>query len=62
MKESFLSVCNLHAPLKRERVRARQAPWISSELKKLIFERDKLKKIPKRTGLTTKLLEIKLIT
>ena len=37
-------------------------PSITSELNKLIFERDQLKKILKRTGLTTKVLEIKFIT
>ena len=37
-------------------------PSITSELKTLIFERDQLKKILKRTGLTTKVLEIKFIT
>ena len=47
-KETFLSICNLHALIRRKRVRARQAPWLTSELKELMSERDKLKKIANR--------------
>ena len=38
-KEIFLSVCNHHAPLRRKRVRARPAPWLTSELKNQMFLR-----------------------
>ena len=47
-KETFLSICNLHAPFRCKRVGARQAPWLTSELKELMFEREKLKKIANR--------------
>ena len=34
-----------HAPLEKKRVRSICSPWITPELKKLMFQRDKLKKI-----------------
>ena len=39
-----MSVCNNHASVKRKRVRARSAPWLTPELKKQMFERDRSKK------------------
>ena len=44
-KETFLSVCNYHAPLKREKVRNKPVPLLTSDLKKMMFDRDRLKKI-----------------
>lgn len=42
-KESFLAIVNKHAPLRTTRVRARGSPWITSELKKQMHDRDILK-------------------
>ena len=42
-KCSFLSIVNKHAPLRKMRVRTRSSPWITSELKKRIHDRDILK-------------------
>ena len=44
----LLSIANYHAPLKKRRVRGISSPWITPELKKLMFHRDKLKKIASR--------------
>ena len=42
-KYSFLSIVDKHAPLRTARVRARSSPWITSDLKKLMHERNILK-------------------
>ena len=42
-KCSFLSIANKHAPLRTMRVRTRSSPWITSELKKRMHDRDILK-------------------
>ena len=39
----FLSIVDKHAPLRRMRVRARSSPWITSELKKRMHNRNILK-------------------
>ena len=49
-KDFFLSICNQHAPLRRKRVQDKQAPWLTSELKNMMFERDRLKKIANRSN------------
>ena len=38
-KDLFLSVSDKHAPLRRKRVQDKQAPWLTAELKKMMFER-----------------------
>ena len=43
-KELFLTVANKHAPIKSGRVRNKNSPWINSEIRKLIIDRDCLKK------------------
>ena len=43
-KELFLEVANKHAPVKQRRIRKTPAPWLSVEIKKLIWERDRLKR------------------
>ena len=44
----FLGIANYHAQLKKTRVREFSSPWITPELKKkIMFQRDKLKKQPK---------------
>ena len=42
-KCTFLSIVDQHAPLTRMRVRARSSPWITSELKKQMHNRNILK-------------------
>ena len=42
-KALFLEVCDLHAPLHTKYVRASKSPWITSELKNLMYRRDRLK-------------------
>ena len=42
-QEIFESILDIHAPLRRKRVRSDFAPWLTSSLRRLIFERDKLK-------------------
>ena len=43
-QELFLEVANKHAPVKQRRIRKTPAPWLSVEIKKLIWERDRLKR------------------
>ena len=40
---SFVSIVNKHAPLRTMRVRTRSSPWMTSELKKRMHDRDILK-------------------
>ena len=42
-KNSFLRIVEKHAPSRKARVRRRGSPWITSELKKQMYERDILK-------------------
>ena len=49
-KQSFLAVANLHAPVKKRRVRNSKAPWLTPEIKRLMWERDKIKQIATVTG------------
>ena len=42
-KIKFLNVVDTHAPLRTKRVRSKRSPWITSELKKLMHERDIMK-------------------
>ena len=44
-KHSFLAVANLHAPFKKKRVRNSKAPWLTPQIKRLMCERDKTKRI-----------------
>ena len=44
-KHSFLAVANLHAPVKKKRVRNSKAPWLTPEIKRLMWERDRTKRI-----------------
>lgn len=38
-------VSNIHAPYRKKKVKSAPAPWLNPGLRKLMFERDKLKKI-----------------
>ena len=44
----FLDIADSHAPLKKKRVKGNSFPWITPELKRLMFQRDKLKKLASR--------------
>ena len=44
-KQSFLAVANLHAPVKKRRVRNSKAPWLMPEIKRLMWERERTKRI-----------------
>ena len=49
-KQSFLAVANLHAPVKKRRVRNSNAPWLTPEIKRLMWERDRIKRIASVTS------------
>lgn len=42
-KNTFISVCERHAPMKSRRLKQRFNPWITSDIIKLIYERNHLK-------------------
>ena len=46
----FLQVCDVHAPLRTKHVRASKSHWITSELKNLMYRRDRLEIKALRTG------------
>ena len=43
-KGTFLSIVNIHAPSRTKRIRSHKAPWINSELKKGMRDRDAAKR------------------
>ena len=43
-KHKFLSIAGKHAPVKQRRVKRESKPWITSEIKHLIYHRDYLKR------------------
>ena len=43
-KTLFLSLVDKHAPIRTKRVRSSKCPWVTSQLNKYMYERDKLKK------------------
>ena len=49
-KEKFLLVADMHAPPVTRRVRSEHAPWLTSEIKRKIYDRDFLKKKSVKTG------------
>ena len=49
-KSLFLEVCDVHAPFRTKHVRASKSPWITSELKNLMYRRDRVKIKALRTG------------
>ena len=42
-KEMFIHCVDKHAPLRTKRARATKSPWINSDVKKLMHQRDVLK-------------------
>jgi hypothetical protein len=49
-KNLFLEVLDKHAPVRHIRKRKSAAPWLTGEIKKMIFERDKFKRKAMATG------------
>ena len=47
--ENFLDVCNTHAPFRSFKVEAKQCPWITSEIRELMSQRDKTLKLANDT-------------
>ena len=43
-KELFLEVLDKHAPIRQIRKRSCSVPWITADIKELIFDRDKMKR------------------
>ena len=44
-QEIFESILNVHAPIKRRRVRSEFAPWLTPIIRKSMATRDRLKKM-----------------
>ena len=44
-KTIFLKISDIHAPKRSRKIRNKHSPWLTPELKKLMFERDRLKRI-----------------
>ena len=49
-KTLFVEVSDVHAPLRSKRVRGSNSPWITTELKKMMHLRDRLKTKAIRSG------------
>ena len=43
-KKLFKEVLNKHAPIQQKKVRSKNVPWVKSDIKKLINERNKFKR------------------
>ena len=52
-KQLFLEVLNKHAPLQTKRIRSKNTPWVTNEIKNLINTRDSLKRKAVITKLET---------
>ncbi|CAB4018391.1 Hypothetical predicted protein [Paramuricea clavata] len=44
-KTIFLQISDIYAPKRSRKIRNKHSPWLTPELKKLMFERDRLKRI-----------------
>ena len=44
-KENFIAISNKHAPVVTRRLKRRNNPWVTSEIVKLMYERDYVKKL-----------------
>ena len=40
----FLEICDFHAPKRKRKIRNNYAPWLTPEIKRMMFEREKLKR------------------
>ena len=43
-RKLFTDVLDKHAPIQKKKIKSKKVPWITSEIKKLIISRDKLKR------------------
>ena len=43
-KELFLEVLDKHAPLQKKKTKSKQSPWVTNNIKTMIYTRDKLKR------------------
>ena len=43
-KELFIEILNKHAPLQKKKIKSKSIPWITSNIKRMINTRDKLKR------------------
>ena len=48
-QEIFESILDIHAPLKKRRVRSESAPWLNQSIRNLMKERDLAKRIAKKS-------------
>ncbi|XP_031556954.1 uncharacterized protein LOC116293638 [Actinia tenebrosa] len=49
-KELFLSVLDSHAPIKTKRIRNKKSPWMTTDLRKAMYDRDKMKQKATQTN------------
>ena len=59
-KSLFLSVANVHAPLRTRRVRKNPAPWMTSKIRQAITERDRLKKLARKNSMPSTWTQFKI--
>ena len=52
-KDMFLSVADQHTPLKTKRVKNKRSPWINANIRNLIIQRDRLKRVAINSNSTT---------
>ena len=52
-KQSFNDICDVHAPLRKMRVRNKHSPWITHDIVKLMYERDFAHRKAKSNGSNT---------
>ena len=48
-QEIFESILDIHAPLKKRRVRSENAPWLNQSIRNLMKERDLAKRIAQKS-------------
>ena len=46
----FLEILDIHAPLRKRKVRNKPTPWLTPSVKKMMYQRDHLKKISIKNG------------
>ena len=49
----FVEVINIHAPLKKRRIRNKPSPWLTHDIKKMMYHRDYLKRKAVKGGSAT---------
>lgn len=43
-KQMFLEILDKHAPLQQKKIKSKKAPWITRDIRTLLYERDDLKR------------------